>query len=151
MSWISAFSVFRQSTTTRSDPGLPSPIISLNIALHKPGPFLSQTRPLIKSASRYVAPERLNNEGFVQMINATKVRLVAIDEAHCISEWGHAFRPDYLKGEFLPKSPQPFFFSNTHTCREESLRLRSGVVNNSCEICKRGASRKGAVLDRDGM
>ena len=49
---------------------------------------------------RYVAPERLNNEGFIEMINNTKVRLIAIDEAHCISEWGHAFRPDYLKGRF---------------------------------------------------
>lgn len=48
--------------------------------------------------SRYVAPERLNNEGFIEMISSTRIRLVAIDEAHCISEWGHAFRPDYLKG-----------------------------------------------------
>lgn len=46
---------------------------------------------------RYVAPERLNNEIFVEMISNTKIRLLAIDEAHCISEWGHAFRPDYLK------------------------------------------------------
>jgi RecQ family ATP-dependent DNA helicase len=45
----------------------------------------------------YVAPERLNNEGFVEMISHTKIRMVAVDEAHCISEWGHAFRPDYLK------------------------------------------------------
>lgn len=44
-----------------------------------------------------MAPERLNNETFVEMISNTKIRLLAIDEAHCISEWGHAFRPDYLK------------------------------------------------------
>ena len=53
---------------------------------------------MLTGLSRYVAPERLNNEGFVQMISSMNIRLVAIDEAHCISEWGHAFRPDYLKG-----------------------------------------------------
>ncbi|KAK2066699.1 hypothetical protein P8C59_000490 [Phyllachora maydis] len=47
----------------------------------------------------YCAPERLNNEGFVEMIKHVRggVRLLAVDEAHCISEWGHSFRPDYLK------------------------------------------------------
>ncbi|KAF7197345.1 ATP-dependent DNA helicase RecQ [Pseudocercospora fuligena] len=47
----------------------------------------------------YCAPERLNNEGFVASMMNVKggVRLLAVDEAHCISEWGHAFRPDYLK------------------------------------------------------
>ncbi|WP_193210777.1 RecQ family ATP-dependent DNA helicase [Luteolibacter marinus] len=45
----------------------------------------------------YVAPERLSNEGFRARLKKLKIALVAIDEAHCISEWGHNFRPDYLK------------------------------------------------------
>ncbi|MFT6395839.1 MAG: ATP-dependent DNA helicase RecQ [Bradymonadia bacterium] len=45
----------------------------------------------------YVAPERFNNERFREMMNRAQISLLAIDEAHCISEWGHNFRPDYLK------------------------------------------------------
>ncbi len=45
----------------------------------------------------YISPERLGNERFLHSLRRRRISLLAIDEAHCISEWGHNFRPDYLK------------------------------------------------------
>jgi ATP-dependent DNA helicase RecQ len=45
----------------------------------------------------YIAPERLANERFLNRLRGRPIALLAIDEAHCISEWGHNFRPEYLK------------------------------------------------------
>jgi ATP-dependent DNA helicase RecQ len=45
----------------------------------------------------YIAPERLTSEQFVARLSRTKVAMMAVDEAHCISEWGHNFRPEYLR------------------------------------------------------
>ncbi len=45
----------------------------------------------------YIAPERLMNENFIERLKKLKIAMMAVDEAHCISEWGHNFRPEYLR------------------------------------------------------
>ncbi|HEY3277257.1 MAG TPA: DNA helicase RecQ [Syntrophorhabdaceae bacterium] len=51
----------------------------------------------------YVAPERLVTESFMRLLSQAKIGLFAIDEAHCVSQWGHDFRPEYLGLGVLPE------------------------------------------------
>lgn len=76
----------------------------------------------------YVAPERLTGEGFVSAAQSLRIPLVAVDEAHCISQWGQDFRPSYLKiPEFLERLPErpvvsAFTATATPAVRQDIIR-----------------------------
>jgi ATP-dependent DNA helicase RecQ len=81
----------------------------------------------------YVAPERLRNPLFIERLRSTRVELLAVDEAHCISEWGHDFRPDYARlGQLRQRIGSPPTIALTATATPvvradvvEQLQLRN--------------------------
>ena len=86
----------------------------------------------------YVAPERLDTAGFLRFAQQTKISLIAVDEAHCVSQWGQDFRPNYLKiADFvasLPTRPPVGAFTATATLRVREdihrlLRLENPQVS----------------------
>lgn len=72
----------------------------------------------------YVAPERLKNKKFTQVISKLTLSLVVIDEAHCISQWGYDFRPDYLeiKNWINALPSRPIIAAFTATATEQTMR-----------------------------
>jgi ATP-dependent DNA helicase RecQ len=76
----------------------------------------------------YIAPERLENQRFLELAAALEIPLVAVDEAHCISQWGQDFRPSYLKiaafVSALPRRPVLAAFTATATAQVQEDVVR---------------------------
>lgn len=75
----------------------------------------------------YVAPERFRHRSFVETLRSIDIGLFAIDEAHCISQWGHDFRPDYMRlGETLERLGKPQTVALTATATPV---VRTDILN----------------------
>jgi ATP-dependent DNA helicase RecQ len=116
-----------------------SPLIALMkdqvdslIKIGTPATFINSSISLSETSSRledvksgvykllYIAPERFYNKEFTQALKELKVALFAIDEAHCISQWGHDFRPSYIKlGEVINRLGNPPVMALTATATPE--------------------------------
>jgi ATP-dependent DNA helicase RecQ len=92
----------------------------------------------------YAAPERLASDAFVETVARSNVQLVAVDEAHCIAQWGHDFRPDYLRiGALLERLRPPRVLACTATATPEVRReIREQLrLGDKCHEVLRGFAR----------
>ena len=84
----------------------------------------------------YASPERLRNQRFIEALKQNPINMVAVDEAHCISQWGHDFRPDYLRiSRALRTMGRPQTIALTATATEKvrkdiigQLRLKAASI-----------------------
>jgi len=86
----------------------------------------------------YVAPERLMGEGFLERLAELEIALFAIDEAHCISQWGHDFRPEYVQlgrlRRLFPAVPIIALTATADSQTRDDILQRLGISRTACRI-----------------
>ncbi len=99
----------------------------------------------------YVAPERFRKPEFVEVIRNVKISLLALDEAHCVSEWGHDFRPDYSRvGEFRELIGNPLTVALTATATpevQEDILEKLNLGTGSTKVFHYGIRRPNLKLE----
>ena len=99
----------------------------------------------------YVTPERFRKDEFVEAIKTADISLLAVDEAHCVSEWGHDFRPDYSRiEEFREMLGNPLTVALTATAIpevQEDIITKLGLDPSSTEIFHQGIERPNLKLE----
>ncbi len=99
----------------------------------------------------YVTPERFRKEEFCHVISRRSVRLLAIDEAHCVSQWGHDFRPDYSRiAEIrsLLNNPTTLALTATATARcREDIYQQLGISSDQIQLYHEGIDRPNLKLE----
>ena len=79
----------------------------------------------------YVSPERLASRSFLELLASVKIGLLIIDEAHCISQWGHDFRPDYLTISYAKKKIHPKSSWHVHSNSNRRSEARHYHTNRT--------------------
>jgi len=86
----------------------------------------------------YVAPERANTAGFHDLVRSAPVAVLAIDEAHCVSQWGHDFRPDYRRlrtlADLLPGVPRIALTATADAATQADICAQLGIAADRLRV-----------------
>jgi len=96
-------SLMKDQVDSLKNCGVPSAFINSSLSLEEKRSVAADIRQG-KIKLIYVAPERLVQDNFIAFLKQTKLSFIAVDEAHCISAWGHDFRPEYRELRILKKA-----------------------------------------------
>ncbi|MGD9154642.1 MAG: DNA helicase RecQ [Bacillota bacterium] len=113
-------SLMKDQVDALNNLGIAATFINSSIGIRETRTRLQRTRDG-EYRLLYVAPERLEAEAFLELVAALPIAMVAIDEAHCVSQWGHDFRPSYRQiGPFIKRLAQrPVVTAFTATATDE--------------------------------
>ena len=130
-------SLMKDQVTALKEAGIPAAFLNSSLTA-------GQQREVLRRAEAgayrlmYVAPERLLSESFLSFASGQRISLLAVDEAHCVSQWGQDFRPNYLDipafVKLLPRRPVLSAFTATATAEVGEDIVRLLELRRPCRI-----------------
>ena len=129
-------SLMKDQVNALNQNGIPSAYINSSLTLSE---YNKAVRDMVNGKYKlvYVAPERLESRDFLMALSSVKISLIAVDEAHCVSQWGQDFRPSYMKiKDFaLSLTHRPVIAAFTATATErvrEDIEIYLGLSSPFC-------------------
>lgn len=161
LSWVTIvisplISLMKDQVDKLNELGIRAELINSTLSVREQNFILTELEQRVQEDENaikflYIAPERLNSNFFLQLIHNVEIGLVAIDEAHCISQWGHDFRPSYMKIKgFLEKLRKEKDFPVVALTATATEKVRKDIVERlwfkHYTIFTKGFDRKNIII-----